>query len=194
MTLNDAYLASLTGGMRLYHERRGEPVSALRVNMPISLRDPNRPAQNAVTIARFEIPVDIAEVGARMAAIHELVTGWRKEPALHLVDPLAEMGSRLMPADVVSSAAQKSDFTASNVPGVPVPVFVAGARVQAMYPLMATVGAASNITLLSYNGRAGLGVAMDDAAIPDRDDFIRALADGFAEVLGHEVAPEDPFR
>ena len=90
--------------------------------MPISLRNPNRPAQNAVTIARFEIPVDILDPGERMPAIHEIVSSWRQEPALHLIDPLAEVGSRLMPSEMVSSAAQKSDFTASNVPGVPIPV------------------------------------------------------------------------
>ena len=193
MTLNDAFLASLTGGMRIYHERRGEPVEALRANMPISLRDPNRPAQNAVTIARFEIPVDITDVGARMSAIHDIVTSWRQEPALHLIDPLAEVSSRLMPTEMVSSAAQKSDFTASNVPGVPIPVYIGGARVLAMYPLMATVGAASNITLLSYNGKAGLGIAMDDAAIPDQAEFIQCLAEGFAEVLGHDVQVKDPL-
>ena len=57
-----------------------------------------------------------------------------------------------------------------------------------MYPLMGTVGAATNITLLSYNGNAGLGISMDDAAIPDRELFVECLAAGFAEVVGHPVA------
>lgn len=40
----------------------------------------------------------------------------------------------------MSAAAQTSDLTASNVPGVP--LWLAGARVERMYPLVATVGAA----------------------------------------------------
>jgi WS/DGAT/MGAT family acyltransferase len=193
VSLNDAFMASVTGGLRIYHDRLGEPVRVLRCNMPISLRDPQRPAQNAVTIARFEVPVDIVDPVDRMRAIQKIVAMWRQEPALHLVDPLAEVGYRLMPSDLVTATARTSDFTASNVPGVPMPVWVAGARVEAMYPLTATVGAATNITLLSYAGNAGIGVSMDDAAIPDRELFIESLAAGFAEVVGHPVRPSDPI-
>ena len=98
-----------------------------------------------------------------------------------------------MPLEVLTSAAQKSDFTASNVPGVPIPVYISGAKVTAMYPMTATIGAATNITLLSYNGNAGLGVSMDDAAIPDRELFAECLGQGFAEVVGHPVVPSDPL-
>jgi len=193
VSLNDAFMAGVTGGLRIYHERRDEPVEVLRCNMPISLRNPDRPAQNAVTIARFEVPVDILDPVARMRAIREIVGSWRDEPALHLVDPLAEVGYRLMPSDLVTATAQHSDFTASNVPGVPIPVWVAGAKVLAMYPLMSTVGAATNITLLSYAGNGGVGISMDDAAIPDRDLFAQSICDGFAEVVGHPVHPSDPI-
>jgi WS/DGAT/MGAT family acyltransferase len=192
VSLNDAFMAGVTGGLRVYHERRGEPVSILRCNMPISLRNPDRPAQNAVTIARFEVPVDILDPVERMRAIRDIVGSWRHEPALHLVDPLAEVGYRLMPSDVFTSTAQTSDFTASNVPGVPVPVWISGAKVRAMYPLTATVGAATNITLLSYAGNAGIGISMDDAAIPDRELFVECIRAGFAEVVGHPVHASDP--
>jgi hypothetical protein len=92
-----------------------------------------------------------------------------------------------MPSDVFTSTARTSDFTASNVPGVPIPVWIAGAKVRAMYPLTATIGAATNITLLSYAGNAGIGISMDDAAIPDRELFAECIRAGFAEVVGHPV-------
>ena len=193
LSLNDAFMAGVTGGLRIYHEALDEPVAVLRCNMPISLRDPQRPAQNAVTIARFEVPVGIVDPVERMRAIHEIVDRWRQEPALHLADPLAEVGTAVLPMEVFTSAAQKSDFTASNVPGVPIPVYVGGARVMAMYPMTGTIGAATNITLLSYNGNAGLGISMDDAAIPDRALFIESMGQGFAEVVGHPVPPSDPL-
>lgn len=193
VTLNDAFMAGVTGGLRIYHDGRGGPVKSLRCNMPISLRDPDRPAQNAVTIARFEVPVDILDPVERMRAINRIVDSWRREPALHLVDPLAEVGYRLMPSDVVTAAARTSDFTASNVPGVPMPVFIAGARVRAMYPLTATIGAATNVTLLSYAGNAGIGISMDDAAIADRDFFVECMIEGFTEVVGRPVAMTNPL-
>ncbi|MGB8019871.1 MAG: wax ester/triacylglycerol synthase domain-containing protein [Candidatus Nanopelagicales bacterium] len=193
MTLNDAFMAGVTGGLRIYHERRGEPVERLRCNVPINLRNPERPAQNAVTIARFEVPVDIVDPVERMKVIHDLLEQWRNEPALYLADPLAEVGSRVMPQDLITTTARRSDFTASNVPGVPVPVWVAGAKVLAMYPMVGTIGAACNVTLLSYNGNAGLGVSMDDVAIPDREEFVGCLGAGFEEVVGHPVGPSDPI-
>ncbi len=193
LSVNDAFMASVTGGLRIYHEQQDEPVAALRCNMPISLRDPNRPAANAVTIARFVVPVDILDPVERMRALHEIVAQWRKEPALHLADPISDIGIRFMPTEVVASAAQKSDFTASNVPGVPIPIYISGARIRAMYPLMSTVGAATNITLLSYNGSAGLGISTDDAAIPDREAFIDCLCQGFEEVIGRPVTAREPF-
>ena len=183
VSLNDAFMAGVTGGLRIYHERRDEPVEVLRCNMPISLRNPDRPAQNAVTIARFEVPVDILDPVARMRAIREIVGSWRDEPALHLVDPLAEVGYRLMPSDLVTATAQHSDFTASNVPGIPVPLYAGGAEVLRAYPLVPTLGAAVNITMLTYAGTwCSLGITTDDAAIPDPDAFVRCLGQGFAEV------------
>jgi WS/DGAT/MGAT family acyltransferase len=193
LSLNDAFIAAVMGGLRIYHERRDEPVAELRCNMPISLRNPERPAQNAVTIARFEVPVGIVDPVERMHAVRRIVDGWKREPALHLADPLAEVGTRIMPLEILTSAAQKSDFTASNVPGVPMPVWIAGAQVLAMYPMVGTIGAATNITLLSYAGRASLGISMDDAAIPDRELFVECLGAGLAEVVGHHVTTSDPL-
>ena len=108
---------------------------------------------------------------------------WRAEPALKLADNLAEF-SRFLPPELLSAAAQTSDLTASNVPGVPVPVWLAGAQVERMYPLVATIGAAINITMLTYNGVASVGVSTDDAAVDDRDELVRSLRHGFREVIG----------
>ena len=82
-----------------------------------------------------------------MAEVGQTVKRWRKEPALAMADQLAEL-SRLIPPELISAVAQASDLTASNVPGVPVPVWLAGARVSRMYPLVATIGAAVNVTML----------------------------------------------
>jgi len=192
LSLNDAFMGGITGGLRRYHDARGEPVDALRVNMPISLRREGDSASNAVTIARFEVPVAELDLDARMRAIHDIVALWRQEPALYLADALAEM-SRVVPSDVLAAAARTSDFTASNVSGVPVPVWVAGAQVLRMYPMVSTIGAAVNVTLLSYAGLASIGVSTDDAAVPDRELFAQCLAEGFAEVVGHPVGPADPM-
>jgi tetratricopeptide (TPR) repeat protein len=140
-TVNDLFLAAISVGMYRYHEKMGRPVGELRMNMPISLRTSDDQS-NAVTIARFEIPIsnvidDVLEAAANT------VRSWRAEPALKLADYFAEL-TRFLPPELVSAAAQTSDLTASNVPGVPVPVWLAGAKIERMYPLVGTIGAAIN--------------------------------------------------
>jgi hypothetical protein len=189
-TVNDLFLAAISVGMYRYHEKMGRPVGELRMNMPISLRTSDDQS-NAVTIARFEIPIsnvidDVLEAAAT------IVRSWRAEPALKLADYFAEL-TRFLPPELVSAAAQTSDLTASNVPGVPVPVWLAGARVERMYPLVGTIGAAINVTMLTYEGTASVGVSSDDAAVGDRAELIASLRSGFGEVIGSSVLDGDPL-
>jgi hypothetical protein len=170
----------------------GSPVAKLRVNMPISLRKPGDGADNAVTIARFELPVPGQDFTSVMQEVGETVKKWRKEPALQFTQEMAEM-SRLLPAELLAAVAQASDLTASNVPGVPVPVWLAGARVMRMYPLVATVGAAVNITMLTYDGTASFGISSDDAAVDDREELVRCLRAGVRTVTGSPVAVGTPL-
>jgi diacylglycerol O-acyltransferase len=189
-TVNDLFLAGISVGMCRYHEKMGHPVDELRMNMPISLRT-SAEESNAVTIARFEIPVSNA-IDDVLESAANTVRAWRAEPALKLADYLAEL-SRFLPPELVSAAAQTSDLTASNVPGLPVPVWLAGARVERMYPLVGTVGAAINVTMLTYTDTASVGVSTDDAAVQDREQLLESLRYGFRTVIGTPVAAGDPL-
>lgn len=57
----------------------------------------------------------------------------------------------------------------------------------AVYPLVATIGAAANITMVTYDGTAHVGVSADDRAVPDLPDLLDDLRAGFAEVTGGSV-------
>lgn len=195
-SVNDAFMAAVGLGLERYHIRRGSVVDDLRFNVPISLRgdagDTSARAANAVTIARFVLPVAGLTIDERMDTAHEAVARWRVEPALRFADPLAEV-SWLVPVPVLAQAALASDVTTSNVPGPPIPLFVAGARVAGMYPLVATIGAAVNVTMVTYDGTAFVGIAGDDRAVPDMDSLVEDLRSGFATVVGEPVGPADPL-
>jgi hypothetical protein len=194
-TLNDAFLAAVTGGLRRYHERMGSQVGPLRVNVPVSLRGDGQSAtENAVSIARVELDAGQTDVAARFVDAHEAVNAAREEPGLALADLTAD-ASRLLPVGVIAEVAKSSDVTASNVPGLPTPVWVGGAPLARLYPIVPTMGAAANITMLSYARRhCSLGVTMDDAAVPDPQGFMECLAEGFAEIgATPEASPFDPL-
>jgi diacylglycerol O-acyltransferase / wax synthase len=192
-TVNDIFMGSVTTGLAKYHERHGKPAAYLRFNLPISLRKAVKDgsAANAVTIARFELPVNGVSVDERIKAAHDEVARWRDEPALSLANPLADV-SWIVPVPMLASAARTSDITTSNVPGPPIQIYICGSRVVGTWPLVPTVGAAANITLVTYDGTAFVGLSADEVAIPDIDAFADDLRDGFAEVLGHPVGPSDP--
>lgn len=182
-SLNDGFLASVTGGLRRYHERHGAPVRELRITLPISVRTPDDPAPgNRMTLERFKVPVDVADPAARIRAIGKLCRAARKERSLPHANAIAGT-LNLLPSGAVGSMLKHVDFVASNVAGPPFPVYLAGARVTGYIPFSPTIGAAVNITLLSYNGTCGVGVTFDTSAIPDTAMFMSCLTEGFAEVL-----------
>ena len=47
--------------------------------------------------------------------------------------------------------------------------------------------------MVTYDGRAFIGVSTDDRAVPDVTAFARCLRDGFSEVTGVECGPLDRF-
>ena len=168
-----------------YHARHGSSAQELRVNVPISLRgdagDRSGQAANAVAIARFPMQVAGQSAVELMNQAHELVAKWRSEPAMRLADPLAEV-SWFVPIPMLASVARASDITTSNVPGPPIPIYLAGSRMIAVYPLVATIGAAVNVTMVTYDSKAFIGVSTDDRAIGDHVDLMHDLRAGFHAV------------
>lgn len=182
-TLNDAFLAAITGGLRRYHEHHASVVPTLRVTMPISTRRPDDPeGGNRVTLVRFEVPVAVSDPGARMREIGRSSARLRHEPALPYSEAVAGV-LNLLPTSFTGGMLKHVDFLASNVPGFPTPVFLGGAKVERFYPFGPTIGASANVTLMSYADTCHVGVTMDHGAVPDPDVFLGCLEEGFEEVL-----------
>jgi WS/DGAT/MGAT family acyltransferase len=185
--LNDAFVAAVAGGLRRYHDAHGANVDALRMTMPINVRNDATAdlAGNQFAPARFPVPMSIDDPVARMAIVRELVRQQRAEPALALTEPLAgvlyRLGTSLSTA-LFGSMLKGVDFITSNVPGVPVPVYLAGARMEAQYAFGPMTGAATNILLVSYLDELQIGVNTDPAAVPDPDVFIACLREGIDEI------------
>jgi diacylglycerol O-acyltransferase len=196
LNVNDSFMAGIAIGMDAYHRRHGVLVEELRVNVPISLRgdagDRTAQASNSVSIARFPLPIAGLTIAELMQESHDLVAKWKDEPAIRLADPLAEV-SWFVPVPLLAHAARASDVTTSNVPGPPIPLYLAGSRMVAVYPLVATTGAAVNITMVTYDGTAFVGVSADDRAVTDVDALIEDLRGGFATVTGAPVGPADRY-
>jgi WS/DGAT/MGAT family acyltransferase len=185
--LNDAFVGGVTGGLYRYHREMGVPVDQLRMTMPINIRTEATAglAGNQFAPARFAVPVGIEDPIARMNAVRELMEAQRAEPALALTDTLAGILNRL-PATattgIFGSMLRGIDFVTSNVPGPPVPVFLAGARLERQIAFGPMTGSAANITLLSYIDELNIGVNTDPMAVTDPDLLLDCLRDSFEEI------------
>lgn len=186
--LNDAFLAAVAGGWRRYHERHGAEVEALRVMVPIDLRRRQHTwvAGNRLSLGRFVLPIADRDPVRRMQTVRELIASQRSERSLDYIESIAA-AMRLLPDPVVVRAfgmlARHVDFIASCVPGPPVALSAAGARLERVFPFAPTAGAGTNVTLLSYSGEAGVTINTDAAAVPDPDVLLDCMREGFGEVL-----------
>lgn len=193
-SLNDAYVATLLGGFRRYHEELGRPVESIPMGMPISMRTDSDPSGgNRFAAVRFNGPVGEPDPAARVRQVRKIVLGLREEPALDALDLAAPVLSRL-PTYVLAnwylSQATGLDLQASNVAGVPVPVYLAGAKIERMFPFGPAPGCAAMATLVSHVGVCCIGVNLDTAAITKPALFMRCLQDSLDEMVALGAATE----
>ncbi|TVS88915.1 wax ester/triacylglycerol synthase domain-containing protein [Mycobacterium helveticum] len=181
--LNDAFVAGVAGALRRYHDEHGVTVGDLHLTMPVSLRTPvDDIGGNRITLMRFDVPAGETDPAARIRAIHQRSSAVRDERSLPYTQAIAG-ALNLMPRWYIGSVLRHVDFLASDVPGVPVPVFLGGAAVRAQYAFGPTIGSSVNVTLLTYVDTCALGINVDTAAIPDHDVFHDAMVASFDELL-----------
>ncbi len=195
-TINDAYVAALLGAFRLYHEAQGTPVEEIRMAIPVSLRAADDDSGgNKIASLRLAGRIAEKDPAARMATVAADIARGRAEPAADDVGLVSPLLSRL-PGSVIAAVAggitKGNDLQASNVPGIREDVFLAGARVERMYPYAPRPGCAAMITMLTHGDTCCVGANLDPAAITDRDLFGQCLVDGFAEVLALGGDAEPP--
>ncbi len=186
-SVNDAFLAALTGGFRLYHEELGVEIDSMPVAIPISVRSADdAQGGNRFAGARLSLPVSMADPRERIERIGKLVREVRSEPALDGLGLIAPALSR-MPSQLISvlagSLTRSNDLQASNVPGIREPVFIAGAQIERMYGFGPLPGCASMVTLVTHGDICCIGVNLDPAAVTEPERFGRCLAEGLDEVL-----------
>ena len=192
--INDVVMAICAGALRPYlAERKALPKKPLIAFVPISLREPgNADASNQVFGMLCPIATQIEDPLERLKSIQKTandsksLAGTVKDVspkdfsllgAPILLPGLAQFFGRTGLADLMPST---TNLTISNVPGPPFPLYCAGAKILAMYPVSIPVhGIALNITVQSYQDKLNFAITADRRAVPDP----QALADLFEPAL-----------
>jgi diacylglycerol O-acyltransferase len=206
-TLNDVLLAAVSGALMRYLRRhRGLPKRSLVAAVPFSLRAAgDESMSNQVTMLPASLASDLRDPGMRLAAIHTgmnrlktataefrqvIPTDFPSLGAPWLLGGLTRLFQRTRLADRLPLPA---NLVVSNVPGPPVPLYLAGARMRQYYPVSIVVhGLALNLTVHSYDGHLDIGVVACADTVPDLPRFMADLDAAFAELVALVDAPAAP--
>jgi WS/DGAT/MGAT family acyltransferase len=195
-SVNDVYLAALLGGYRRYHAAMGVHVDAIPMAIPISVRQPgDTEGGNKIASIRFSGPVATEDPKERIEEIRALILSARAEPAVNTIGLLSPALARLpgpLIAQVAGPLTKGNDLQASNVPGIPGELYLAGARIERMYPYAPLPGCAAMITLVTHGAVGCVGVNFDSASFTEPELFVQCLLDGFSEVLALKPGAGSP--
>lgn len=185
-TVNDVVLAVIAAALRDLLQARGTTVDdlVLRAAVPVSLHGTKAgPAQGNMDGGMMvALPIGEPDTLARLTVI-AADSRRRKAGALRLAGSgiSASVTSRRLMLRMTAHQHMANVYLA-NVPGPPTPLYLAGARILEMFPVVPLTG---NVTLgigvLSYAGQLNATVVADPHAIPDLPVFLtgfqRALTD-----------------
>jgi diacylglycerol O-acyltransferase / wax synthase len=187
--VNDVVLAAVAGGLRQLLEGRGEPVVerlVLRAMVPISLHheQPGQTRGNQDGMMMVPLPLGEPDPVRRLDQI-AAETATRKAKAHPQVTSGIFRFVAVQRASYRFLAHQRSvNLSVTNVPGPPVPLYLAGARLLELFPVAPVQG---NVTLtvaaLSYAGQLNLTAIADRDTCPDVEVFdqgVRGALDGLA--------------
>lgn len=197
-TLNDVILTVVTGAVRRYLRDHGEPVDRPLVAMvPVSTHaaPESGDSGNQVSMMLVGLPVDEEDPVERLVRVASATVGAKETHGAVGATTIQQL-VELAPAGVSSLAARAYtrlgganrhrpiwNLVVSNVPGPRIPLYWAGARVEALYPIGPVhemVGL--NVTLFSYEDAVFVGLNGDRELLTDLATLAEALGSAFAEL------------
>ena len=197
-TVNDVVLATCAGALRRYLDGRGElPDEPLVAMVPVSVRteDLKGTMGNQVSSMFTSLATDCDDPVERLRTIAAVtgqakeqekvigaaaLTDWTEFAAPGLMARAARLYSRTKMAD---RHRPLFNLTISNIPGPPFPLYSAGARLIAYYPMGPIFdGGGLNITVMSYMDRMDFGLVACRDTVPDVWDIAHGLTDALEEL------------
>lgn len=206
-TINDMVLMLCSTGLRRYFgKRKVLPRKSMVAAVPITLREKGDDTpDNQASMSLISLGTHLADPLRRLAHIKAATQAMKSTmgPLKHVLPTdfpslgvpwLMEAATALYgKARVADRIPQMANLVISNVPGPPVPLYMAGARMITNYPASIIVhGLALNITVQSYHQSLDFGLMADAAAMPDVRELAEAIRAAFDDLVALETPEEEP--
>jgi diacylglycerol O-acyltransferase len=198
MTVNDVVMALTAAALRRWlADHDALPDVPLVAAVPVSIRteDQRGAHGNQVSVMLAELPTHVADPEERLRVMRTAMLEAKKAFEAVPASLLQDM-SALVPTALSGLAARALfrlatvpgllfNLFVSNVPGPQLPLYVAGGRVQGIYPVSAVsdLTGGLNITLFSYDGSLDLGLIACREMVPDVWDLVEHLREAMAEMV-----------
>jgi WS/DGAT/MGAT family acyltransferase len=197
--VNDVVVGLVTGAVRewlLAHDAL--PDRRLVAQIPVSVRTEEQRGTfgNRVSVMLVPVPTDIDDPVERVRCAHEQLRSAKDRhgamPAETLQDATAfippAINARATRAALRLSANRRLrplyNLIVSNVPGPPIPIYMAGAQLEACYPISVIAdGSGLNVTIMSYRDRVDVGIVGDRELMPDLDRLVADMRRDLDELV-----------
>lgn len=190
-TVNDVLAACVAGTLHDYLEAHDARCSSVSFMVPVNLKplDLTLPETlgNEFALVQLELPTDEPDAHKVLAAakrrMDRIKHGHEAAVAFRFQEAIAGFSRSLYEASV-DLFANRAIGTLTNVPGPPMPVYLAGSRVDGMVGWAPISGdQPMSFTIYSYDGEVTVGIACDTKLVPDHE----MIVDGFAGAFGRLV-------
>jgi len=184
-TVNDVLISAMSGALRHYMLERGETPVEFRATVPVNMRTAEEMGElgNKFGLVFLSLPVSIPDPLDRLTEVHLRMEELKRSSEAGVILALLNvvgLSVRQIQDLVVTILAKKATTVVTNVPGPPIPLFLAGREIEDLMFWVPQAGRLGmGISILSYAGKVYLGVATDVKLVPDPD---RVIA-GFYEEL-----------
>jgi WS/DGAT/MGAT family acyltransferase len=198
-TVNDVLVSAMTGGLRRYMLSKGADVTDLnfRAAVPVNLRSPQEMGElgNKFGIVFLSLPVGIGDPLERLNEVHkrmlELKNSKEAPVALGILSAMG-MSPNEFQGTLVKLLASKATAVMTNVPGPPMPLYLAGQKIDELMFWVPQSGRVSlGISIISYANRVYLGIATDAGLVPDPDEIMAGFYEEFEALLALAQEAED---
>ncbi len=201
--LNDVILAVVAGALRRYLTRHGDlPAVPLVATCPVATSRAR--GSNQVSAMWVPLPTHLDDPTERMRAIRASSRGAKADHQMLGGGELLGDWAELAPSTTMHLATNFytrlklaehhrpfHNLVVSNVPGPPFPIYLAGAKLVAAYPMGPVMdGAGLNVTVMSYCNDVDVGFMVARSAMPDVWQLCEDLQASYDELDAAGATPE----
>ena len=189
-SVNDVVLTVVTSAVREFFLQRGVNPDQVefKVSAPVSMRsEAERGALgNRVSSWVLKLPIQEEDPVEQLRVIHETTQELKQSDQALGVEMMMAV-AEWTPGGLLSLGARAAqgpvNSIVTNVPGPQFPLYLQGAKLEAVYPQVPLLeGMGLGIALMSYDGRVCWGFNANPDVVPDLRDFVKLVELSFEKV------------